>query len=141
MKIRRYQKSDETAVVSLWQACNLVVPANNPYIDIARKTAFQADLFFVAVIDGLVVGTIMAGYEGHRGWLNYMAVDPGQRKRGIGTDLVRHATTEMQKLGCQKINLQVRESNVDVLVFYETLGFKRDNVVSLGLRLPQGERS
>ena len=141
MKIRRYQKSDETAVVSLWQACNLVVPANNPYIDIARKTAFQADLFFVARIDGVVVGTIMAGYEGHRGWLNYLAVDPRQRKRGIGADLVRHATTEMQKLGCQKINLQVRESNVDVLAFYEKLGFKRDNVVSLGLRLPQGEPS
>ena len=107
MKIRRYQMSDETAVVALWHACNLV-------------------------------GTVMAGYEGHRGWLNYLAVAPEQRKRGIGSELVRHAVSAMQKLGCQKINLQVRESNVDVLAFYEAIGFTRDGVVSLGLRLPRG---
>jgi ribosomal protein S18 acetylase RimI-like enzyme len=135
MTVRTYRETDEAAVVALWKASDLVVPWNDPYKDIRKKVAFQPDLFFVAEADREVVGTIMAGYEGHRGWINYLAVAPERRRRGIGRSLVHHAIVELERLGCQKVNLQVRASNSGVIEFYRALGFERDNVISLGLRI------
>ena len=134
-EIVSYSSEHQDAVVDLWRKCNLVVPQNDPVEDIQRKLVFQPDLFFVAVLDGKVVGSIMVGYEGHRGWMNYLAVLPEHQRRGYGRKLVEKAVDELKRLGCLKVNLQVRRSNVSVVEFYKHLGFKDDDVVGLGKRL------
>ena len=134
-EIVRYSSEYQDAVVDLWRKCNLVVPQNDPVGDIQKKLAFQPDLFFVSLLDGKVIGSIMVGYEGHRGWLNYLAVLPEHQRRGYGRKLVEKAVDELKRLGCLKVNLQVRRSNVSVVEFYKHLGFKDDDVVGLGKRL------
>ena len=134
-QIRLFRDSDGPQVVALWEACGLVVPWNIPALDISRKIDFQPDLFFVAEKDDRIVGTVMAGYEGHRGWANYLAVAPSLQRQGLGRELMRFAEEKLRALGCPKINLQVRASNPDVIEFYKGLGFQIDDVVSLGKRL------
>jgi ribosomal protein S18 acetylase RimI-like enzyme len=133
--IRIYQTSDEEQVVGLWQDCGLVVSWNDPRQDIARKLAVQPDLFWIAESGDRLVGTIMVGYEGHRGWINYLAVAPDHQRLSIGRRMMQRAEDELRKLGCPKINLQVRTSNQQVITFYQRLGFKVDDVMSLGKRL------
>lgn len=133
--IRSYDRKDQEAVIALWKACQLVVPPNDPLTDIRAKVRFQPDLFMVALLGGVVVGTVMAGYEGHRGWINYLAVAASHRRRGIGGALMGAAEEKLKALGCPKINLQVRRSNADVLGFYRAAGFREDVVASLGKRL------
>jgi len=136
-QIVRYNPDYQRAVVDLWKECSLTVPQNDPVEDIEKKLAFQPELFFVALSDGKLVGSVMAGYEGHRGWLNYLAVLPSYQKRGYGRRLVERAIAELKRLGCLKLNVQIRESNASAVTFYEHLGFRNDHVVSLGLRLKQ----
>jgi ribosomal protein S18 acetylase RimI-like enzyme len=131
----KYRSTFQSAVVDLWRKCGLVVPQNDPVQDIQKKVDFQPNLFFVALLDGNVVGSLMVGYEGHRGWLNYLAVLPEHQHRGCGRKLVKKSVEELEKLGCLKINLQVRRSNVSVVEFYRHLGFKEDDVISMGKRL------
>ena len=140
-QIVRYNPDYQMAVVDLWKECNLTVPQNDPVEDIKKKLAFQPELFFVAFSDGKLVGSVMAGYEGHRGWLNYLAVLPSYQKRGYGRRLVERAIAELKRLGCLKLNVQIRESNASEVAFYEHLGFRNDHVVSLGLRLKQPHTS
>jgi ribosomal protein S18 acetylase RimI-like enzyme len=133
--IRLYESTDTEQVVDLWQRCGLVVPWNDPRQDIQRKLDFQPHLFWVAAAGEQVAGTIMAGYEGHRGWINYLAVAPEYQGGGIGRRMMQHAEDELRKLGCPKINLQVRSSNQQVIAFYRRLGFAVDDVLNLGKRL------
>lgn len=135
LDIRPFRPEDEAAVVDLWQRCALVVPQNNPHKDIAAKLAFQPDLFFVGELDGQVIASVMVGYEGHRGWVNYLAVHPDHQRRGLGRQLMAHAENILRDLGCPKLNLQVRETNLGVRGFYESLGFASDHVIGLGKRL------
>jgi ribosomal protein S18 acetylase RimI-like enzyme len=135
LTIRPFAAEDQEAVIALWQDCLLVVPQNDPALDIRAKVRFQPDLFLVALLDGGVVGTVMAGYEGHRGWINYLAVAQDRRCQGIGRALMSAAEAALQALGCPKINLQVRRTNSAVIAFYRALGFREDEVVSLGKRL------
>ncbi len=93
---------------------------------------FSPELFFVALLDGKVIGSIMVGYEGHRGWINYLAVLPHYQKRGYGRKLVEKSIMELEKLGCLKVNLQVRKTNLSLIDFYKHLGFKDDDVVGMG---------
>jgi ribosomal protein S18 acetylase RimI-like enzyme len=139
IEVRAYASSDETEIVDLWRACSLVVPWNDPHEDIARKLQVQPELFLVACAAGRIVGSVMAGYEGHRGWLNYLAVAPRCRRQGIGRRLVREAEARLRAMGCPKINLQVRASNTDVVEFYRKLGFVVDDVLSMGKRLEAEE--
>lgn len=132
-----YDARYREAVVDLWKKCGLVVPQNDPVEDIQKKLDFQPSLFFVALLGGRLIGSVMVGYEGHRGWINYLAVWPEFQRRGYGKKLVEKAVEELRKLGCLKVNLQVRESNALAIGFYEHLGFKDDNVISLGKRLSQ----
>ena len=90
MLIRPYSEPDEIAVVELWQACRLTRPWNDPHRDIARKLLVQRELFVVGEVDGRVVGSVMAGYDGHRGWVNYLAVHPASRGMGHGQALMQH---------------------------------------------------
>ena len=117
IQIRSFTNSDTEAVVALWQACDLTRPWNNPYKDIQRKLSVSDNLFLVACIDKQVVGTVMGGYEGHRGWINYLAVDPHCRQQGLGRQLMQEVEKRLLALGCPKINLQIRETNAPVMAF------------------------
>ncbi len=135
MLIRPFQPADEAAVVELWQRCDLTRPWNDPHKDIQRKLKVQPELFLVGEIDGQLVASAMAGYEGHRGWVNYLAVCPEQRQRGLARQLMAHIEEQLLAMGCPKLSLQVRDSNTAALTFYERLGYKVDASVSLGKRL------
>jgi len=135
MEIRPFDPSDEESVVQLWTECGLVVPWNNPYCDIQRKLKIQPELFLVACLDGQTIATVMAGYDGHRGWINYLAVHPQHQHSGIGRRMMDEAESRLRAAGCPKINLQVRSKNASVIEFYKRIGFKADDVVSLGKRL------
>ena len=134
-KIVRYDVRHQKAVVDLWEKCGLIVPQNDPVEDIQRKLDFQPELFFIALLDGQLMGSVMVGYEGHRGWLNYLAVLPSFQKRGYGKKLVNKAIVELRRIGCLKLNLQVRKSNAPVIEFYKHLGFEEEERISLGMRL------
>ncbi len=136
-EIVKYNQDYQKALVELWKECNLIVPQNDPIEDIQKKLEFQPELFFIGLLDERLIGSVMAGYEGHRGWLNYLAVLPDYQKKGYGRKLVEKAIMELEKLGCLKLNVQIRESNISAVQFYERLGFRDDHVVSLGLRLKQ----
>lgn len=135
LRIRAFDPDDEEVVVDLWERCGLVVPHNDPRRDIRRKLAFQPELFLVGELAGRVVATAMAGYEGHRGWINYLAAAPELRGRGLGRRMLEAAEAELRRLGCPKVNLQVRAHNRDAVGFYERLGYAVEDRVSLGKRL------
>jgi ribosomal protein S18 acetylase RimI-like enzyme len=139
LHIRPFEPGDAHAVVALWRRCDLVRPSNDPHKDIRRKLGVRPDLFLVGEVDGTIVATIMAGFEGHRGWLNYLAVDPGHRRKGLAREIVTAAEHRLREAGCPKINLQVRSSNSGVIAFYRRLGYSVDDVVSMGKRLESDE--
>jgi ribosomal protein S18 acetylase RimI-like enzyme len=140
MQIRPFQPGDEAAVVKLWQECGLTRPWNDPGKDIRRKLAVRPDLFLVGILDGRLVASVMAGYEGHRGWLNYLAIDPEFQRRGLARLIVERAEQLLRDAGCPKINLQVRMSNAEAIAFYRRIGYAVDEVVSMGKRLEADER-
>ena len=136
VEIRSYLDSDEAAVAALWREVFPGSPAwNHPETDIQRKLAVQRELFLVAVLDSEIVGTVMGGYDGHRGWVYYVAVSPKHRRHGIGTALMTGVEEGLARIGCPKINLQVRASNDPVVSFYEQLGYRVEERVSMGKRL------
>ena len=136
VEIRTYEENDEAAVAALWREVFPDAPAHNvPEEDIRRKLAVQRELFFVAVDGGDVVGTALAGYDGHRGWVYYVAVKPSRRRRGIGAALMKRVEERLAAMGCPKLNLQVRAPNRDAVLFYEKLGYVVEERVSMGKRL------
>ncbi len=135
MKIRPFQMADHDDVIRLWTQCGLVVPHNNPTRDIKRKMKVNPEWFLVGEIDGQVISTCMVGYEGHRGWINYLAVRPDLQRQGLGKQITEHAEKILRDAGCAKINLQIRSTNQQVIRFYESLGYAQDHVVSMGKRL------
>jgi ribosomal protein S18 acetylase RimI-like enzyme len=143
---RSFTPGDRTRVARLWETCGLTRPWNDPYRDIDRKLDRDAELLLVGeapaseaadgtTTTGRVVATVMAGYDGHRGWINYLAVDPDHRGEGHGRTMMEAAETRLLTLGCPKVNLQVRTDNPDAVAFYELLGYSVDPVVSMGRRL------
>lgn len=135
VRIRPFQEADEAQVIALWHDCGLTRPWNDPHKDIARKLQVQRELFLVAEEGGRVFASAMAGYEGHRGWVNYLAVAPEHRRGGLGARLMQEVEQRLLALGCPKINLQVRSTNAEVLAFYRALGYARDDVIGMGKRL------
>ncbi len=136
MEIRPYAEGDERAVTALWsEVLADPAPHNDPARVIRQKRAWEQDLFFVAVVDGAVVGTVMGGYDGHRGWVYTVAVRPTHQRQGIGTALLRRLETALAGRGCLKVNLQVRASNAEAVAFYESLGYEVEARVSMGKRL------
>ena len=135
MRIRPFELADQRAVIALWEECKLTRPWNDPHKDIARKRAVQPELFLVGVIDDAVMAAVMAGYEGHRGWVNYLAVAPRFRRQGHARALMQHVEALLLERGCPKVSLLVRNSNREALEFYRHLGYAQDESVSLGKRL------
>jgi ribosomal protein S18 acetylase RimI-like enzyme len=154
VRIRPFERDDTARVVALWAACGLTRPWNDPHRDIERKLAVQPELFLVGVretdADGgadaagdastddgadALLATVMAGYDGHRGWVNYLAVDPAARGRGHARALMARVEAELTARGCPKLNLQVREGNDEAMAFYRALGYEPDRAVAYGKRL------
>ena len=135
LKIREYQYSDEQQVIDLWFACNLVVPWNNPILDIERKLKVNPELFLVGEINNQVIASVMAGYEGHRGWINYLAVWPEFQRKGYAKEIMSVVEKKLKDIGCPKINLQIRSNNESVIKFYESIGYFDEHMTSMGKKL------
>ncbi len=135
MKVRAYNDNDKEEVISLWDECGLVVPQNDPSKDIERKLKVDPDLFLVGVNENEIVASVMGGYEGHRGWINYLAVKPSEQRKSYGQFIMQAVEVLLRKKGCPKINLQIRTNNEAVIAFYCAMGYGNDNVVGLGKRL------
>ncbi len=135
MRIRSFAPADTEQVVALWHAAGLTRPWNDPHQDIARKLRVQPELFLVGEEQGRIVGTAMAGYDGHRGWLYYFAVDPLLQGGGRGSALLAEVERLLLELGCPKLNVQVREGNDALLARYERWGYAPDGATGLGKRL------
>jgi ribosomal protein S18 acetylase RimI-like enzyme len=141
MQIRAYSEEDKEEVISLWDECGLVVPQNDPARDIERKLRVDPELFLVGLNETSIVATVMGSYEGHRGWINYLAVKPSERRKGYGQTMMQAVEALIEKKGCPKINLQVRANNEAVIAFYSALGYVNDHVVGLGKRLEYDSES
>jgi len=135
MHIRTYRVSDEAAVIALWSACGLTRPWNDPARDIARKLTVQPELFLVGEVEGEIIASAMAGYDGHRGWINYLGVAPAWRGQGLARALMARVEQGLLAMGCPKLNLQVRTSNADARAFYTAMGYAQDEAVCFGKRL------
>ena len=133
--IRPFKEGDEEALVSLWNMCKLTVPWNTAYKDIARKLKVQSDLFLMGYLEDKLIASIIAGYDGHRGWINYFAVHPDFQQRGYGKQLMDNVENKLRELGCPKINLQIREGNDKVLSYYQKLGFVEEKRINMGKRI------
>ncbi len=132
--IRPYRPADEADVIALWRDCAML-RWSDPRKDIARKLKVNGDWFLVGEVGGRVVATCMVGYEGHRGWINLLAIAPRHQRSGFGRQLMAEAERILRGVGCAKINLQVRDTNRQVIAFYERLGFVTDPLVCMGKRL------
>jgi len=141
MDIRAFEDADEPAVIQLWDRCGLLRPWNDPHKDIARKKRVQRELFVVGTIGGAIVASAMAGYDGHRGWINYLAVDPAHQRQGLAAALMAHLEGELRAMGCPKINLQIRRDNLQAIAFYQRIGFLEDAAVSYGKRLERDDET
>jgi ribosomal protein S18 acetylase RimI-like enzyme len=135
MIIRHFFEHDRSEVIKLWNLCGLYRPVNDPSKDIDRKIHDSPELFLVAEISGKIVGSVMIGYDGHRGWINYLGVHPDFRRQKIATKLIDEAVRILSLRGCPKINLNVLRSNSEVVPFYESIGFKMDDVICMSKRL------
>jgi ribosomal protein S18 acetylase RimI-like enzyme len=139
LKIRIYRPGDDIYVIKLWQECGLLVPWNNPLSDIDRKYADPPELFFVGELDDALVATCMVGYDGHRGWLYYLAVKRQYQRQAAASLMINHAETVLVTLGCPKVELMVRESNEEVISFYQSNAYKKESVHVMSKRLIEDE--
>ncbi len=140
MNIRPVITSDTDAVVALWllvfpEYGDSTRPQRDPRANVARKLGFGDGLFWLVELDGRIVGTVMAGYDGHRGWIYSLGVHPEARRAGVGRALLAEAERALRALGCPKVKLQVLSTNAGALAFWHSVGYARDDVVSLGKRL------
>ena len=134
--IRQYNEKDREQVIELWETCNLTRPWNDPNKDFVRKKGVGEDLFIVLEFENKIIGTVMGGYDGHRGVMNYLAVNPNFRGKGFGKMLVEAVEDKLKKVGCPKVNLLVRSDNVEVSNFYEGINYiKQGDVLVFGKRL------
>ncbi len=135
LKIRQFTIDDKDAVIQLWRDCKLIVPWNDPEKDIQRKLQVGIELFLLGECEDNLVASVMGGYDGHRGYVNYLGVAPKYRHKGFAQQMMVEIETMLKAKGCPKINLMVRNSNVSVIEYYQSLGYKLDQSVILGKRL------
>jgi len=140
LRLRPATAADAGAVVALWRLAfpeyaDPARPHRDPAASVARKLAFGDGLFWLAELDGAVVGTAMAGWDGHRGWIYSLGVHPGARRRGVARALLAEAEGALRERGCPKVNLQVLAGNAEAQAFWRAAGYAVDEVVSFGKRL------
>ena len=125
-------RSDAATVVALWERCGLTRPWNDPHADFERALAGATSTVLLTRNDDVVIGSVMVGHDGHRGWLYYLAVAPGRRGQGIGRALFAAAENWLRTAGVPKVQLMVRSGNRDALAFYHSIGLARQDVVVFG---------
>ncbi len=131
--IRPFYETDQENVINLWdKVFPDAPPHNNPARDIRTKREVQPELFLVALLEDQIVGTAMAGFDGHRGWVYYLGVDPDFQRQGVGTSLMKRVEARLMGMGCPKLNLQIRANNSEVQSFYESLGYYAEDRLSMG---------
>ena len=135
IEIRSFRQEDEAPLIKLWERCELVVAWNDPSKDISRKVQLDSEGLLLGWHDNSLIASVMAGYEGHRGWINYLAVDPEFRLKGLGRTMMKAAETYLEQFECPKINLQIRAENHQVIGFYKSIGFLQEDVVNMGKSL------
>ena len=136
INIRPFRETDQEDIITLWEKVFPdAQPHNNPARDIRTKREVQPELFLVALLEDQVVGTAMAGFDGHRGWVYYLGVDPEYQRHGIGTSLMKRVESRLLGMGCPKLNLQIRANNFEVQAFYESLGYFAEDRLSMGKKL------
>ena len=135
MKIRTFNNDDTNEVIQLWRNCDLLRPWNDPEQDINRKLDDSPELFLVGILEGKICASAMGGYDGHRGWVNYLAVDPSVQHSGLGKQIMSELESRLMKIGCPKINVQIRSDNQHAVEFYKRIGYSFDEVVCVGKRL------
>ena len=136
VEIRPFAEADRAAVIALWrEAFPDDPPWNEPEVMIRLKCRVQPELFLVGCVDGRVVGAVMAGFDGVRGWIHHLAVAPGARRKGVAARLMHAAERGLARLGCPKVNLQIRSANNAVVAFYRAIGYAVEDHVSMGKRL------
>lgn len=133
--ITQFREDMRHEVIKLWESCGLFFPGNAPDYDINLKMRFQPELFFIMTVKNVPAGSVMAGFDGHRGWLNYLCVHPSFRNRGYGRELILHAVRRLKDCGCPKVNLQIRTSNSEVMEFYKKAGFYLHDVVCMQMKI------
>lgn len=129
LAIASIDDSDVTAVIALWQACDLTRPWNDPAADIALARRSENSTILVGREGAIIVATAMVGHDGHRGWVYYLAVDPDQRRKGYGLAMMGAAETWLRKRGIEKLQLMVRPDNLQVETFYQSLGYREQERV------------
>ena len=135
LKFRDVKRGDELLIIRLWERCELTRPWNNPTLDFRRKMDDFLGAFWLVENNGQIIASVMVGYDGHRGSLNYLAVDPDFQGNGIGRKLVAEAEGFLRKKGCAKLNVAVREDNTAATDFYTALAYETDPVVTRSKRL------
>ncbi|MBZ4488618.1 GNAT family acetyltransferase [Microbacterium sp. cx-55] len=135
VRIRAFDEADTAQIVALWHAAGLTRPWNDPHRDIERKLRVQRELFLVAADGPDIVGTVMGGYDGHRGWLYYLATAETHRGQGVGAALVAEVERMLLAMGCPKVQLMVRPDNAGARGFYEAIGYESFDTWATGKRL------
>ena len=123
MQIKPFSQADTDTVIELWNLCGLTRSWNNPRLDIERKLTVKPEWFLVGEVNQAIVASVMFGYEGHRGWVNYLAVHPSHQRKGYARQLMAYGEQLLEASGCPKLSLQIRATNSQVVAFYESLGF------------------
>ncbi|MGD8353864.1 MAG: GNAT family acetyltransferase [Pseudomonadota bacterium] len=135
IQIIQFEEIYRKELIGLWEACDLVRPWNDPGKDIDRVLADKSGRIFLLLENGRLTGSVMAGFDGHRGWVYYLAVDPGDRQKGRGRRLMDHSEDYLRSIGCPKLNLMIRNSNLGAAGFYSRLGYLRDDVAVMSKKL------
>ncbi len=132
---RKFRKTDTETVIKLWKQCKLIVTWNDPFKDINRKLSIKDNLFIIGEMNKQIIASAMAGYDGHRGYIYYLAVLPEYQKKGIGSSLLSIVEKKLLQLGCPKINLFVRNTNIRVKAFYRMNDYEIQDSQIYGKRL------
>ena len=136
LSVRPFQHGEREALQRLWaRVFPDDPPLNAPEVMIENKLKVQPELLLVGEVEGTLVGAMIAGFDGVRGWIYHLAIAPEYRRRGFATQLVRAAEDGLRRLGCPKVNLQVRAVNHEVVAFYRSIGYEIEERVSMGRRL------
>ncbi|MAY02644.1 MAG: GNAT family acetyltransferase [Gammaproteobacteria bacterium] len=131
MNIRKYIESDREKLITLWKTIFPNEPTHNEPASVIDSKLLVDDLIFVADNGKELIGACMAGYDGHRGWLYALGVIDEYRRTGVGSELVKFAINALKKVGCNKVNLQIRAANTEVAEFYKSLGFLVEDRLSM----------
>ena len=135
IEITAFEERHRSDVIALWTKCGLTRPWNDPDKDIDRKLTDRNGAFLVLTQAGSVIGSVMVSYDGHRGSIYYLSIDPERQSAGLGKMMMEHCERLLIDMGCPKINLFVRRGNEAVMSFYDKLGYSEDAAVPLGKRL------